>query len=657
MADERKYVGQHSCAELDAAVDQAALVPSLQTAVEGKQDELTTAQLAAVNSGATAEKIAAIANKQDELTTAQLAAANSGIDSSKVADITASKTAVASLASSAKNVARWACTEAQTTAKVTFTPQSDGSVLVESAEAASARATFALKLDVSDIESGNYILTGCPAGGKQGSSILYALYLMDVTANTRVAAGEDTGNGLPFTWAVDKTHEYAIMVDVRSGVTIGSKKFYPMITLQTIYAVSPGFEKYADAAKPKRTKTLTVAASGAQYTSLLRALLYCMETWDAETEFIIKIGEGTYDLSGVSARVTAGTLDEKGIFLMPNTKLIGAGSDKTHLTFIYDGTNDDIMTKVSALNAPYTCELSGFSLTVKNIRYAIHSDNALTAEASDLTNVKLKDTTITLEDVELVHQGFADGLTPSYQVPSCWGGGLWDGSVRVFKNCKMTSTAMTPWLTHDRVGLTKASRFVFEDCTFVNLESSVTLSENTAVSSLCFISWGSGIKHRVSIQRTMLNKYLTLRILTSMGNANAVNDYDISIGQSNTLVFEGAANSSRNNDSYRSNDCITSICQDSSVAAYTPVSSNRWYWIHAYNAAETIKGIALNAATTNGVVRVQVKGYIPLTLLTADTFTEGTLLGWNGTAYVEDTTHPLLKVIGGNVAQIVANGQ
>ena len=164
-------------------------------------------------------------------------------------------------------------------------------------------------------------------------------------------------------------------------------------------------------------------------------------------------------------------------------------------------------------------------------------------------------------------------------------------------------------------------------------------------------------ENMTAIQRTMLNKYLTLRILTSMGNANAVNDYDISIGQSNTLVYEGAANSSRNNDSYRSNDCITSICQDSSVAAYTPVSSMRWYWIHAYNAAETIKGIALNAATTNGVVRVQVKGYIPLPLLTADTFTEGTLLGWNGTAYVEDTTHPLLKVIGGNVAQIIANGQ
>lgn len=53
MANERKYVGRHSCAELDAAVDQAALVLT-------KQDELTTAQLAAVNSGITADDVAAL---------------------------------------------------------------------------------------------------------------------------------------------------------------------------------------------------------------------------------------------------------------------------------------------------------------------------------------------------------------------------------------------------------------------------------------------------------------------------------------------------------------------------------------------------------------------------------------------------------------------
>ena len=85
MADERKYVGQHSCAELDAAVDQAALVPELQTAIESKQDELTfdnTPTEDSSNPVTSGGLYAALADKQSSLTTAQLNAANSGATTS-----------------------------------------------------------------------------------------------------------------------------------------------------------------------------------------------------------------------------------------------------------------------------------------------------------------------------------------------------------------------------------------------------------------------------------------------------------------------------------------------------------------------------------------------------------------------------------------------
>ena len=216
---------------------------------------------------------------------------------------------------------------------------------------------------------------------------------------------------------------------------------------------------------------------------------------------------------------------------------------------------------------------------------------------------------------------------------------------------------MTAWLNHDREGLTKPSTFIIEDCLFINRESSTTMSDNSAVCSLCFISWGSGVRHKVSIERTQFNKYMTLRVLTSMGNTSAKNDYDVTIGQPNTVVYEADVNGTRADDNYRSVDCITSICQTAAVTAYTPVSSKRWYWIHAYDATDTIRGIALNSADVGGVVRVQVRGYIPLAVLTDATFTEGALLGWNGSAYVEDTTHPLLRVVGGNLAQIIGNDQ
>lgn len=63
-------------------------VTGLDTALAGKQDSLTTDQLAAVNSGITADKVATYDGyadgKQDKLTAAQLNAVNSGITSAKV---------------------------------------------------------------------------------------------------------------------------------------------------------------------------------------------------------------------------------------------------------------------------------------------------------------------------------------------------------------------------------------------------------------------------------------------------------------------------------------------------------------------------------------------------------------------------------------------
>ena len=81
---------------------------ALQTAVDGKQTQLTDAQLTAVNSGIDSTKVGQIATnttnittlqntKQDNLTTAQLAAVNSGIDSTKVGQIATNATNITSL--------------------------------------------------------------------------------------------------------------------------------------------------------------------------------------------------------------------------------------------------------------------------------------------------------------------------------------------------------------------------------------------------------------------------------------------------------------------------------------------------------------------------------------------------------------------------------
>lgn len=81
---------------------------TLQSAIDGKQAQLTNTQLAAVNSGIDSTKVGQIAtnaenitslqsSKQDKLSDAQLAAVNSGIDSTKVGQIATNKSDIATL--------------------------------------------------------------------------------------------------------------------------------------------------------------------------------------------------------------------------------------------------------------------------------------------------------------------------------------------------------------------------------------------------------------------------------------------------------------------------------------------------------------------------------------------------------------------------------
>ena len=87
---------------------------------------------------------------------------------------------------------------------------------------ASSRVTWPLDFKIpASLPAGRYVLSGCPAGGKVGTTIKYALYLFDVTTNARVTANnDDTGDGFAFDWTPDASHTYRIYIDIRSG-TVG----------------------------------------------------------------------------------------------------------------------------------------------------------------------------------------------------------------------------------------------------------------------------------------------------------------------------------------------------------------------------------------------------------------------------------------------------
>lgn len=84
----------------------------------GKQDALTDVQLQAVNSGITAEKLATCLAKQDALNTDQLAAVNSGINADKVAAYDAYAATIAGKADQATTLAGYGITDGITFVEV-----------------------------------------------------------------------------------------------------------------------------------------------------------------------------------------------------------------------------------------------------------------------------------------------------------------------------------------------------------------------------------------------------------------------------------------------------------------------------------------------------------------------------------------------------------
>lgn len=93
---------------------------------------------------------------------------------------------------------------------------------------------------------GDYVLSGCPAGGTSGGAIRYCLYIWDQTAGGRVIPNSlnDTGDGREFYWAPNSSHQYNITIDIRAGYTASNLVFQPMICTKEAWELSKKFVKY-----------------------------------------------------------------------------------------------------------------------------------------------------------------------------------------------------------------------------------------------------------------------------------------------------------------------------------------------------------------------------------------------------------------------------
>lgn len=252
------YYGKHACADIDAAIENIA---GLQTEIERKQDSLSSAQLAAVNSGITSEDVAAIAGKQDTLTTAQLAAANSGIDSTKVAKIAANTAAVTKqIDSGAKNLLRITQSNLiQTKNGVTaaYDPIA-GTVELNGTYNGGSGTIFDLytgaAADQAKIPAGTYHMSGCPAGGSTSS---YRVSLNGISA-------VDAGSGVDFTISAPTALAARILISGNPPVfdhmvfrmMVCKKEDYDMSSAFAPYCPSD-FETYAASKQPLAGKKIS----------------------------------------------------------------------------------------------------------------------------------------------------------------------------------------------------------------------------------------------------------------------------------------------------------------------------------------------------------------------------------------------------------------
>lgn len=130
----------------------------------------------------------------------------------------------------------------QTINDVTFTNNGNGTW--STTGTAAARRQMALHFTMPpNMPTVSYRLTGCPAGGASGATVLYCLYIWDGTSNSRVSQN-DTGDGIDFSWSPDPTHDYWITIDIRSGTNANDLTFKPMITLKTYDDVSDIFRPH-----------------------------------------------------------------------------------------------------------------------------------------------------------------------------------------------------------------------------------------------------------------------------------------------------------------------------------------------------------------------------------------------------------------------------
>ena len=442
-------------------------------------------------------------------------------------------------------------------------------------------------------------------------------------------------------WASDKTGKLIVFGDENSNTNRIIQLAIDYQANTFIRYKSSGWTKWRSLTASDSVQTVTVKASGGDFTTIPAAVKYVTDQFDqnSDQKWLIKIDPGTYDIADEVVQLIGNSeINSQGLFINPNVTICGAGKDKTIIRFLYEGDNDNIMSNVSLFNMPYESALLDCTLICKNIRYCIHS----ALNASGYSTKYIDDVTIRCANVKMEHLGFDDGKNPTYSSPGCFGSGSTNGGRKEFYNCDFIAK-YTPWFNHNRKELTKATELIFEGCAFVN---------RIATSSVRLITWIDDPQIYVTFRHCYLNRYLDFNILTSgNGDPNNKNGYYVT-SDGDLVVMESTANNAHLEDNYMDSYCQKLIASES-ITAYHPVSKNDLTGVRNYVNTDPEHGIALCSASSGGVCCAKFGGHVLLSMVTSSTFAVGKKLGWNGSAWVEDNDHPILEVVYSGICAII----
>ena len=124
---------------------------------------------------------------------------------------------------------------------ITFTVNSDGTVLVDGTNDTSANSS--LIINRYDLSPGTYILNGCPSGGAINT---YRLVIQE-TGSYSILGSIDIGNGSG-EFTIDTTTSVQIAIFIQKGLTINKLLFKPMLRKATI--ADDTYEQYGASPSP-----------------------------------------------------------------------------------------------------------------------------------------------------------------------------------------------------------------------------------------------------------------------------------------------------------------------------------------------------------------------------------------------------------------------